>query len=88
MAEDEHVEAILIWSEAGSSEAAEQWLRGQGLALTRMTAGLLLSGRRSVFETAFGVALGGREGPVELPLPRELQGHVRSVGVPKVRRFS
>ena len=87
MAEDENVEAIVIWSERGPSEDARQWLCAKGLTLTPMRSGLLVSGARTSFEAAFGVTLGSREHPGSLPVPPELKGHVRSIGLPPLRRF-
>jgi hypothetical protein len=84
-----HVEAILLWSEAGPSDTARTWLTGRGFVVASMKAGLLVSGSSELFEEVFGVASAeaGPE-PVELLVPAELRAHVASVGIPRRRRFA
>ena len=77
----DHMEAILLWSSAGPSPAAEQWLAAQGFETMPMRAGLLVVGDRETFERSFGVRLAGRELPVTLPVPAPLQGVVGTISI-------
>ncbi len=82
---DDFVESILLWNEKGSSNSVIQWLQEHGLSTTPMRAGLLITGRRERFETAFSVDLKNVEPPLKLPVPEELKEHVASIGIPKPR---
>jgi hypothetical protein len=77
----DHMEAILLWSSARPSPAAEQWLAAHGLKTMPMRAGLLVVGDRETFERAFGVRLAGRELPLTLPVPAPLQGVVGTISI-------
>ena len=83
-----HVEAVLLWSEAGPSDAVREWFTARGLSVVPMRAGLLISGEQSLIESAFAVDLGQSPLPVSLPVPEALKPHVRSIAIPPLRRLS
>ena len=79
----DHVEAVLVWSDHGPSDAVDRWLADRGFQVQKMRAGLLVSGPKERFESAFGVSL---KAPARLPVPEALAPHVASIGVPAPRR--
>lgn len=79
----DHVEAVLVWSDRGPSGAVDRWLKAHGLGVQKMKAGLLVSGPRDRFQQAFGVP---PQAPANLPVPAELAPHVASIAVPAPRR--
>jgi hypothetical protein len=85
--DEERVEAVLLWSDDGPSDAVTQWLRTRGLEVLPMSAGLLVCGTRTRFEAAFDTTIGPRERATTLPVPAELQHHVQSIGLPALRKF-
>jgi hypothetical protein len=82
--EPRHVEAVLLWSEAGPSDAVREWLESRGLSVMTMRAGLLISGPQARFASAFGVDL--QAPPAALPVPEDLRPHVASIAIPRLRR--
>ena len=54
-ADDEYVEAILVWSDQGPAAEVESWLHDHGFQTQEMAAGLLVSGTGRQFKAAFGV---------------------------------
>src|SRR5688572_14708928 len=68
----EHVEAILVWSRNGPSSTVNQWLADRGLQTLPMRQGLLVSGTRQQFSTAFQVTVDLEALPISLPIPPEL----------------
>jgi hypothetical protein len=85
--DDERVEAVVLWSDHGPSDAVTQWLRTHGLEALPMSAGLLVCGQRTQFEAAFHTVIGSRDGATTLPVPAELKPHVQSIGLPALRKF-
>ena len=83
---EDFIEAILVWSNRGPSDAVEQWLSQRGLQVKPMRAGLLISGELARFEAVFSTDLKGAERPVSLPVPDALNPYVQSIGIPKLRR--
>ena len=58
------------------------------IAYEKSEAGLLVTGSEELFEKSFEVdkARAGTD-PLQLPIPIELQEHVKSIGIPRSRRF-
>ena len=83
--EGDFIEAFLLWNENGPSDSVAQWVQRQGLTVTPLQAGLLISGTQDKFERAFVIDLANTEPPFELPVPQDLQEHVTSIGVRKRR---
>lgn len=77
----DHIEAMLVWSASGPSPDVERWLADRGLEVMPMRAGLLIAGRREIFETAFGVDLEGRQYPISLPAPDAIRDAVTAISI-------
>lgn len=83
---DEFIEALLVWNQKSANNLVGQWLQQQGLNITPMKAGLLISGTRDQFEIVFSVNLKDADTPIEIPVPVAIQEHVLSIGIPKQRQ--
>ncbi|MFF8593015.1 hypothetical protein ACF061_16580 [Streptomyces sp. NPDC015220] len=80
--EQQVVEAVAELREDGMTrESVSQWCAAHGIDVLPMAAGVLLTGAARRFREAFGHSAGNRRQAVELPVPDELQGIVRSVTV-------
>jgi hypothetical protein len=79
----EHVEAILVWSRNGPSPTVNQWLADRGLQTLPMRQGLLVSGTRQQFSTAFQVTVDLEALPISLPIPPALDDFVSSITIPR-----
>jgi hypothetical protein len=86
VASEDHVEAILVWSDRGPSDTVARWLTERGFAVKPMRAGLLVSGDSARFEAVFSTPLAGAERPLSLPIPATLRSNVQSIGIPELRR--
>jgi hypothetical protein len=73
------VEAVLEWRESGEARWVDEWLRDRGLQPIPMRHGLLVTGDRRAFSSAFGVDMDHIAGPASLPVPDALQDVVASV---------
>jgi hypothetical protein len=78
----EYVEAILVWSSNGPSPTVNQWFADHNLQTLPMRQGLLVSGTRQQFRTAFQVMIDLEALPISLPIPPELGDFVSSITVP------
>lgn len=83
---ERHVEMVLLWSDAGPSDAVRKWFESRGLAVLPMAAGLLISGPESRVASALSVDL--KAPPQVVPVPDDLKPHVASIAVPRPRRFT
>lgn len=81
------IEAILVWSDSDPSSDIQNWFVRQGLKVTPMQKGLLISGDQSVFEKAFQMGSLQPERPLSLPVPDEWSGEVLSITIPRPKRF-
>jgi hypothetical protein len=86
-ADDDYIEAILVWSDQGPAPEVESWLRTHGFQTMEMAAGLLVTGTRRQFAEAFGIDPTARERPLELPVPDELRDKVASIMIGPPRRI-
>jgi hypothetical protein len=86
-ADDDYIEAILVWSDQGPSPEVESWLRAHGFQTIDMAAGLLVTGTRRQFAAAFGIEPTVRESPLALPVPDELRDKVASLMIGPPRRI-
>jgi hypothetical protein len=86
-ADDEYIEAILVWSDQGPSPEVESWLHAHGFETMEMAAGLLVTGTRRQFAAAFGVDPLVDERPLALPVPNELRDKVVSIMIGPPRRI-
>lgn len=66
---------------AGEAPWVAEWLRDRGLGVVRMRQGLLVTGDREVFASAFGVDMADLAGPAELPVPEPLAGVVAAISL-------
>ena len=87
MVENDYIEAVLIWSKKGPSEAAIRWFVDRGYGTMPMIAGLLINGSKACFEAAFDVDLTVSEPPITLPVPDALGEAVSSIIIPKPRKY-
>ncbi len=85
--ENDYIEAVLIWSETGRSEAAVRWFADHSFTTMSMKAGLLIAGSRACLEEAFNVDLAVSEPPITLPVPEALRESVSSIIIPKPREY-
>lgn len=83
-----YIEAILVWSKGQSQEQVQQWLRSKGFNVTEMVSGLLITGTLNTFEKTFAVKINIENAPIQLSIPRELQGSVSSITIPKTRKIN
>jgi hypothetical protein len=86
-ADDEYIEAILVWSDQGPAPEAEAWLRAHGFQTLEMAAGLLVTGTARQFAEAFGIDPTVGERPLALPVPDELRDKVASIMIGPPRRI-
>ncbi len=77
----DHLEAMLLWSDAGPDRSADGWLAERGLTVMPMRQGLLATGDRATFEKAFDVDLEGRALPIALPVPHALRDAVAAISI-------
>jgi hypothetical protein len=75
----EHLEAVLEWGASGEAPWVSDWLRDRGLEPVSMRGGLLVTGDRQAFSSAFGVSMDEIDRPGSLPVPRVLDGAVASI---------
>lgn len=87
MVENDYIEAFVIWSNKGRSEAAIRWLVDRGFRTMPMKAGLLINGSKARFEAAFDVDLAVSEPPITLSVPDALGEAVSSINIPKPRNY-
>lgn len=87
LVENDYIEAVLIWSNKGRSEAAILWFVDRGFRTMPMKAGLLFSGSKACFEAAFDVDLAVSEPPITLSVPDALGEAVSSIIIPKPRKY-
>lgn len=84
----DHLEAMLLWSASGPSSVVERWLAERGLQVMPMRAGLLVTGSRETFESAFGVDLEAQELPISLPVPNALRDAVAAISIRRPPDYS
>jgi len=87
----EYVEAIVVLKEGAHRGPTKQWLASHGLAAASMRAGLLASGAKSSFQSAFGADLrevdNPQHGKIDLPIPDELQEYIISISIQPNPRY-
>lgn len=81
----EYVEAIVVLKDDASRALMEKWLESRGLGAARMRAGLLATGAKSSFQSAFGTDLREVDNPghgkIDLPVPDELREYIISITI-------
>jgi hypothetical protein len=80
---DQPIELFLKWRPAGNAKKVHDWLASKGLSGEPGTHSLVIMSSVGKVEKAFGVSLAGRPLPSELPVPKELSGHVEAIQVAK-----
>jgi hypothetical protein len=86
MIDPSYVEAICTLEKEAVPQV-QRWLADRGLRSVPMRAGLLVTGDRAAFETAFNVDLREARPPVRLEVPSELREVVSAMEIPPVRRI-
>jgi hypothetical protein len=77
--ESDYCEAIVILSRPEARGSVRSWAEAHGLSVMGMRAGLLLSGSRKGFSTAFDISLEGESPPIHLPIPEAVGDDVQSI---------
>jgi hypothetical protein len=75
----EYLEAVLEWGASGEARWVGDWLRDRGLEPVSMLQGLLVTGDREAFSSAFGLSMDELAQPSSLPVPPALEGTVASI---------